>query len=318
MIILAMLLAALFFAYRIFPDHVARLLIAAGRRFARMRVRQVVVDGRAWAYLEGGRQGAAVILLVHGFGADKDSWLLYARALTRDYFVIAPDLPGFGDSTRDAELGYTALAQAGHLHGFIAALGLEEIHLAGISMGGFIAAHYAMKHPDQVSSLVLFDSAGIDTDGTSPLREAVDSGVNPLTVRTPQEFDAMVNLIMFRPPWIPRAFIHYFLGRSRPDAALHDRIFWGLVEEFEVGALNDRLPCIGMPTLIIWGREDQLFPVSIVDIMLESIPDSRSVILDNAGHAPTVECPWRTVRPHLEFLGALVGRGELAGESRWN
>jgi pimeloyl-ACP methyl ester carboxylesterase len=306
-IVLAVLIVALFVAYRIFPDQVARLLIEAGRRLARMRVQQVMVGGRPWVFLEGGRQGAPVVLLVHGFGADKDSWLLYTRALARDYHVIAPDLPGFGDATRDVELDYTALAQAGHLHEFIVALGLEQIHLAGISMGGFIAANYAMNHGDQVSSLVLFDNAGIHTDETSRLREAVDSGINPLTVRTSEEFDAMVDLIMFRPPWIPRAFKHYFLGRSRPDAALHDRIFWGLVEESEADALNDRLHRIGAPTLIIWGREDDLFPVAVVDIMLASVPDSRSEILDNAGHAPTVECPWRTVRVHLEFLGTLAG-----------
>ena len=70
-----------------------------------------------------------------------------------------------------------------NLRAFVDTLGLEQFHLAGISMGGYIAALYALDHPEQVLSLVLFDNAGVESDVTSPLRVSVDAGRNPLTRR---------------------------------------------------------------------------------------------------------------------------------------
>jgi pimeloyl-ACP methyl ester carboxylesterase len=304
---IAIAVAALVAAYWLFPNGVTRLILLAGRLLARTREREVVAGGLTWPYLEGGPPDGQTILLVHGFGADKDSWLLYARPLTRDYRVVVPDLPGFGDASRDPDLDYSARAQVGRLHAFADALGLERFHLAGISMGGYISALYALDYPDQVSSLVLFDNAGIDIDATSELKEHVDKGRNPLTVRTKQELEEMIELVTHRPLWIPAAFKRFFLQRSQQDADLQDRIFWGLVEELEQNALNERLGNLKMPTLIVWGRHDKLFPASIVDIMQAAIPESRSVILEETGHAPTIERPHETAMHHLEFLGAPGG-----------
>ena len=88
---------------------------------------------------------------------------------------------------------------------------------------------------------------------------------------------------------------------------MHDRIFWGLVEETEQYALNERLADLRIPTLIVWGRQDKLFPASTVDIMQAAIPESRSVILEETGHAPTIERPHETATHHLEFLGVPAG-----------
>lgn len=306
-VVIALALVVAFAVYWLFPNQVARLLIVAGRRLARTRVKSVSAGGLTWPYLEGGPPDGPVILFVHGFGTDKDSWLLYAGAFTRRYRVIAPDLPGFGDASRDPDLEYTAAAQARRLQAFAGALDLEQFHLAGISMGGYISALYALERPEQVSSLVLFDNAGVDTDVSSALRKLVDAGNNPLTVRTTEDLDAMIELITHRPPWIPVAFKRYFLGRSMVDADLHDRIFWELVDESEHNTLNERLGDLRMPTLVLWGRHDKLFPSCIVDIMLAAIPDSRAVILEATGHAPTIERPRVAATHHLEFLGAVAG-----------
>jgi pimeloyl-ACP methyl ester carboxylesterase len=302
-------LVAIIAAYWLFPNQAAKLMLLAGRVVARTRARNIAVDGLDWPYLEGGPADAPVILFVHGFGADKDSWLLYARPFTSRYRVIAPDLPGFGDASRDPTLDFTAAAQARRLHAFVEALGLERFHLAGISMGGYISALYSFEHPERVTSLVLFDNAGVEIDDSSPLREHVDDGRNPLTVRTKQDLDAMIELITHSPPWIPTAFKRFFLQRSLKDADLHDRIFWGLVEETQANTLNECLADLRMPTLIVWGQQDKLFPASTVAIMQSSIPDSRSVILEETGHAPTIERPRIVAAHHLEFIGGLAATG---------
>lgn len=303
-------LVAIIAAYWLFPNQATRLMMLAGRLVARTRANYVAADGLNWPYLEGGPTDAPIMLFVHGFGADKDSWLLYARPFTSDYRVIAPDLPGFGDATRDPALDFTAAAQARRLHAFVEAMQLERFHLAGISMGGYISALYALEHPGRVSSLVLFDSAGVDSDDSSPLREHVDEGRNPLTVRTKQDLEAMIDLITHQPPYVPAAFKRFFLQRSRQDADLHDRIFWGLVGETEHNTLNERLGSLRMPTLIVWGREDKLFPASTVDVMQASIPDSRAVILEATGHAPTIERPRVVATHHLEFIEALASTSQ--------
>jgi pimeloyl-ACP methyl ester carboxylesterase len=85
-------------------------------------------------YLEGGR-GESVLLL-HGFGADKDNWNLFSRYLTKRYHVIAPDLPVFGESSKIWSDQYNISAQVERVHDFVKQLGLKSFHLAGNSMGG--------------------------------------------------------------------------------------------------------------------------------------------------------------------------------------
>ena len=301
---LLILLAVTVIAYFIFPNKLVRLLLVAGRREARLSAKTVEIDGETWHYLEGGPSDGETILFVHGFGTDKDSWVLYARQFTREYRVVAPDLPGFGDSVRHADRDHSVRAQTVNLHSFVVALGLEKFHIAGISMGGHISGLYALFYPELPASLVLIDNAGIDVPEKSVLVRAIDTGKNPLTVATMEEYEEMMDLVTHKRFWLPGIVKRYLFEHAAQNREFNDRVFWAIVDEMKQGQfmLNDRLGEIRMPTMIIWGRHDDVIDVSSVDVMTAAIPDSTAVILDDTGHAPTIECPMIAANHHREFL----------------
>src|SRR5262245_9340749 len=117
------------------------MLIALERFSAGFRPRSVQVGDHRVVYSEGGR-GETVVLL-HGIGASRDSWNRFAGKLTKRYHVIAPDLPGWGETTRLEAASYGYPRQLERLHDFITSLRLGRVHLVGHSMGGFIASAYA-------------------------------------------------------------------------------------------------------------------------------------------------------------------------------
>ena len=141
---LVLALGVVFALLAIFARDATRIAFSLERKRCGLRLKSTAVDGETWHYLEGGAADAPVLLLLHGFGGDKDHWTRFSRALVRDYRVIAPDLPGFGDSARHAGWDYSLNAQRDRLNEFIAALKLGPLHLGGNSMGGHLAVIYAL------------------------------------------------------------------------------------------------------------------------------------------------------------------------------
>ncbi|MCP3952871.1 MAG: alpha/beta hydrolase, partial [Desulfobacterales bacterium] len=115
-------------------------------------------------YLEGGQ--GDTLLLLHGFGANKDNWTRIGKHLTPHFRVIAPDLPGFGESGKNPDGDYSISAQARFVKDFVQALGIKSFHIGGSSMGGNIAGAYASSNPETLKSLLLIcDAYDILQDG---------------------------------------------------------------------------------------------------------------------------------------------------------
>ena len=131
--------------------------------FERLRsglyVLETEVDGTPVSYLEGG--DGEVVVLLHGFAANKDHWTRVSKYLTPHLRVIAPDLPGFGDSGLVEGGDYSVAAQAARLHEFVRELGLTRFHLGGSSTGGNVAGAYAARYPETVKTLWLVDPSGL-------------------------------------------------------------------------------------------------------------------------------------------------------------
>ena len=136
---------------RLAPLAVARWLRNALRRLAGLQAKTIRVQGQTFPYLVGG--AGEPLVLVHGFTADKDAWGAVARHLTAQYTVIAPDLPGFGDTVRDPNANYSLDTQVENLRAFLQSMQLKRVHLGGNSMGGGVVALYAAKYPQEVASL---------------------------------------------------------------------------------------------------------------------------------------------------------------------
>lgn len=132
--------------------------VATERKIAGLSLKHATLSEGSIAYLEGGK--GTPILLLHGFGADKDNWVRMAKHLTKKYRVIAPDLPGFGESFKRAELDYDVTSQVARLSEFADKLGLTQFHIGGNSMGGYIAANYAVTCPEHIECLWLLNPFG--------------------------------------------------------------------------------------------------------------------------------------------------------------
>src|SRR5947209_15402352 len=124
------------------------MLINLERFKAGFRRKSVQLGDHRIVYSEGGK--GEPVLLLHGFGASSDNWNRFASRLTKRYRVIAPDLPGWGQSTRIDSASYAYPHQLERLHHFVTQLGLKRFHVVGHSMGGFIASAYAARCPEQV------------------------------------------------------------------------------------------------------------------------------------------------------------------------
>ena len=299
-------LIALVLMYFVFPGR----LVASGRWLLRKRggtvQKSVVVEGRAWPYLEGGDPAKPTLLLVHGFSGDKDNWSFLAPYLTRDYHIIAPDLPGFGENERNPDLAYDITAQTARLKAFVDALRLACPHVAGNSMGGWIALRYALDYPGALASLILLNNAGINGEHESDLqKQAANLDYNPLVLANLEDADRLVAMVVHKPPHIPSRLkpVIYADGLKYRDQL--DAIFWVIANEGRDHPLNDRLGDVKAPTLILWGRHDRLLDVSCVPVLESGIAGSRSHIFEHVGHVPMVEDPKATADVMKGFLAKL-------------
>lgn len=277
------------------------------RRRAALSRKSVRVGDIDWPYLDGGKATGEPVVLVHGFGGDKDNWTLYATYLTPHRRVICPDLPGFGDNDRSVDRDYSVQAQAQRLCEFLDALGVDRCHLAGNSMGGFVALRFALDFPGRLASLTLLDNAGVVGAGISDLQRAITRRENPLELKTMADVDRLLAFVYHRPPFMPRQFKRVLLDDALANAPVLEKVFWTLADEGIAGVLNARLGEVQTPTLIVWGRHDQLIDVSVVDELWRGIPNSVAVIMEHVGHVPMLEAPQETAGHHLALLARASG-----------
>lgn len=297
-LLLLVVVTLLVASYHTWPRLWYVLLIGLQRRLAGLRSHTLEVDGHAIAYLDSGGALPPLVLL-HGFGADRDAWAPLAMQLRRHYRVIAPDIPGFGDSSRLPSVRYGLDDQLGRIAAFASALGLTRFHLAGNSMGGYLAGQYAARYPAQVLSLCLIAPAGVAGAAPSELQQMLAAGDNPLLVHTQAEFERIVGMCFARPHLNPAPVRRVLGERAIRDCAFHSRLF----EELFATAVSfeDSLKGLQVPTLVLWGDRDRLLHVSGAPLLHALLPHSRLEILPGVGHVPMLEEPARTARLMLEF-----------------
>lgn len=303
--IILLISAAVFLTllYFFFPEQIVLLMRWLMRQRARVERKAVTVDGRVWPYLEGGDPSKPTLVMVHGFGADKDHWTFYAPWLTKDYHLVAPDLPGFGENDRDGELPFDVATQAARLKAFLDALGIERPHLGGNSMGGWIALRFAIDYPDRLRTLTLMNNAGIVGANESELQKlAADRDYNPLVLANLEDADRLIAFVVRKPTHVPARLKPVIYADALKHRDLLDKIFWVIADEMEEKPLNDDLAKVKVPTLIIWGRHDKLIDVSCVAVLEAGIAGSTSHIFEDVAHVPMIEAPKATAMVQREFL----------------
>ncbi len=261
------------------------------------------LDGLRIHYLVAGDIGSHVILL-HGGGFDSAS-LTYRFSLgplSRRHVVIAPDLPGYGQSDKP-KIDYSMEYYLTFLGRFMDTLGLERASLVGLSLGGGVALGFTLRHPRRVERLVLVDSYGLGSEAPWPL-------LTYLYVRVPGLAQMFSRLSMrsrllikwslkanaFGDPAAATDDLVDELVRSVPSDAGRAFISFQKSEVSRGGLRSsfvDRLSEIEVPTLLVHGEVDKLVPVAWARRAHQRIKGSRLEILPGAGHWSIREQPAR-------------------------
>ncbi len=282
-------------------DKIFNIGVSAARSSAGFKSKSIMSGDHKIAYLEREAKGDTIVLL-HGFAASKDNWLFFVRRLPKEYRVIAFDMPAHGDSTALDDKHYNAQYLTQGISQGIDALNLQQFHIAGNSLGGYVSTLYTAQHPDKVMSLGLFDGAGVYSPTPSEFQKLLEKGDNPLVVNTKEGFDRLTDFIFYKKPFIPRFAKSASLRKYLKRSALNRRIWediWANRND-----VVDLLPQITMPVFILWGDKDRVLDVSGVEVYKHYLPNANVVILKDCGHAPMIERTDETARAYLDFLKA--------------
>ncbi|RZJ24173.1 MAG: alpha/beta fold hydrolase [Haliea sp.] len=299
--------AALVFAWYAAPGFFVQPLLFVNRGLSGLQAHTVSAAGHRVRYLAGGpaAEGTPVVLL-HGIFAEKDHWVDFARPLTATWRVIAPDLPGFGETGRHVHAPYDYEAQVVRLLALLDALQLQRVHLAGNSMGGTLAVLFAQRYPQRVASVALIGSPhGLRTPQASKMDALVDSGEAPLVTATPEQFDRMMDLVFARRPWIPGPILQQTRAAALRDAPSNLRVWREQLQHRYL--LDDRIDGLRAPLLALWGDADQVFHPSGMQRLRERLPGAQVEPLSGVGHLPMMEAPGQTADAYARFLRSFAG-----------
>ena len=259
------------------------------------------------------RAGAGpTLVLIHGITNSGQSWEPAMRLLARDFDVIAPDLPGHGESDRqrgDHSLGGHACVMRDLLH----VLEVERATVVGHSLGGGVAMQFAYQFPDMVERLVLVGSGGLGREVSPLIRSAAlpfaEQVLPLLTARPLIEAGSAVAGLIGRLGFKPGADLAEV---SRGVASLGDterRAAFVRTVRSVISPLGQRVTATDrlylaadLPTLIVWGDRDPIIPVEHGRAAHALLPNSRLEIFEGAGHFPQLDDPLHFAELVTEFV----------------
>jgi pyruvate dehydrogenase E2 component (dihydrolipoamide acetyltransferase) len=251
----------------------------------------VEVGGRTISYLGLGPEDAGdPVVLVHGYGGDKNSWLFVQQPLADEgHRAIALDLPGHGASGKDVGDGsLPTLAEC--VTGLLDALGIGRAHLVGHSLGGAVVAAVATAAPGKVASLTLVAPAGF----TPEVDAEYLRGFAAASSR--RELKPLVGRLFADEALVTRQLVDDLLRYKRLDGVdkALTAVLGTLLGEGDRQAIDTRalLSGVDAPVTVVWGASDRILPV----------PDGVELRRVDAGHMPHMEAPGEVlaaVRAHL-------------------
>ena len=259
--------------------------------------KEITIYGQKIHYIEAG-SGATNVILLHGLGGSSQVWQFNIGPLAEKYHVFVPDQIGFGKSDKPL-VNYRIRTYVDFLDQFYKQLKIERATLVGNSMGGWIAAIYAATYPERVDKLVLADAGGyappkdFDTRAFFALNPTTREGMKVLSARV--------------------FYNKAFLSDAAIDQAMAARVAAGdgftiksITESIIRGEdfLDDLVKTIKHPTLIVWGREDGLIPLSEGERFHKDITGSTMIVFDHCGHVPNIEKAGEFNAAVIKFLSA--------------
>lgn len=259
--------------------------------------KSVDVMGQPIRYYEAGPAGhASNLIFVHGLGSSGMTWAANIGVAAEKYHVYAPDQIGFGNSAKPL-IDYKIETFVEFLAGFMRALGIPKAALVGNSLGGWIAADFAVQHPEMVDKLVLVDAAGMRRVGPTP-QPAID--LNPSSLESMRKIleSVVYDKRIVTDQFVRQAFEQHLRSGDGYTIA---RVMAGIVssDQYE----DQKASAINSPTLVLWGHDDALIPLSSAERYQKAIRGSKLVVFSQCGHIPQLEKSLQFNQALLDFLG---------------
>lgn len=280
------------------PDKVYDYTRTKEREAAGLTEKTMTVNGIDMHYLEGG--AGEPLVLIHGFGADKDNWTRVSKYLTPRFHVVAPDLAGFGDSDKRTDIDYSLSAQANRVHDFILALNLGPVHLGGSSMGGAISGVYASLFHDGVKSLWLLAPGNVNAPEPSEYSKLLTAGgKNPLIIEKPEDIKDTLDFVFYKKPFVPPAIVTLLGKQAVENKAVKELVFKAILSE--TSTIDALLAGSDVPALVVWGKNDRVLHNSGAGVLCKAMSNATCVLMDETGHLPMIERPEQSANDFLEF-----------------
>ncbi|MDP9118158.1 MAG: alpha/beta fold hydrolase [Actinomycetota bacterium] len=281
----------------------------------RTYTRSTTAGGIETFYLEAGPVDAPPVVLVHGLSATNASMLPLISALSRDFHVLAPDLPGHGGSQAKGD-AHAAEFLGTWLLAFLRETCDQPAVLVGNSLGGRTALEAALTSPYEVRGLVLLCPAVAFRRLRQfvPLVRLVRNEIAALPFRVPRSVATRGLRSLFADPtrvpeaWHEAAIDEFLrvLGLRANRLAIFSALRHIYLDEpFGESGFWERLPGLKPPALFIWGDRDVLVPAGFARFVAEALPAADSVIIDSCGHVPQFEHPDLTAQYTRDFIAAL-------------
>ena len=262
-----------------------------------MEEKFVEIDGNKIRYLESG-SSKKTLVLVHGLGASSERWQYVLPFFEKEFHVIVPDLIGFGYSDKPIA-DYTIDFFSNFLEKFLISLNIDQTSIVGSSLGGQIAAEYTSSHSQNVDKLILVSPSGIMKQSTFALDEYIMAALYPNEQSAKNAFETMDG----SGKKIPLEIIKGFVSRMKlPNAKFAFMSTLLGLKNCEV--ITKKLENISSPTLIIWGADDPVIPITFAKEFVSSIDNCEFYEMNKCGHTPYVQEPKLFASQVLKFLNS--------------
>jgi len=280
-----------------YPEKIIQLTNWTFANNANLDKKSIVVNNYTVNYYQSSTMDKKeTMVLLHGMGDDKSSFLQTAKLLSEKYNLILPDLNGHGENSKEANRDYSIKGQIAFLHQFLTVLKVDKFYLAGNSMGGHTALAYTLHYPNEVQSLILINAPGVSLD------EHIVYGGFGKPMEGTEDLNKVLSRVFYKVPDLPAPIANYMVETVNKSLDFVDNTLIPAIIKGEDFDLKESIKNIETPTLILWGKHDEVVKMNVAEYFDKNIANSTLVFIENASHSPQLEVPDVVAKETILFL----------------
>lgn len=285
-IIFTVLVVLVGIIYFFFPQKLVDFTNYQNASSANLKLKTISINGYQTHYYTNANNTAKdTLVLLHGLGDEKNSFVQTAKLLSEDYYLILPDLLASGENSKKENLDLSINGQVQFLYKFLNKLGVKSFNLGGNSMGGHISAAFTIAYPKNVKSLTLINAPGLKLDS-----HVVYTGFGK-ALQNDEDLNNVFSRVFYKIPEMPSPIKKMFIKQINESRDYLNNTIITQIKKGKYFDLKDQINQINVPTLILWGKHDKVVKFNVAERYKRDIPLAKLKILENASHSPQLEIP---------------------------